>query len=59
MANQIPPLICIEANGFPKALYKAIKEHIERGALKEIFYGKPVMTRDIISLIASSLTYEE
>lgn len=51
MTNQISPTIHIIANGFPDAWYKAVKECIKIGALKKRYYGKPVLTKDIISLI--------
>ena len=59
MANQVPPLVCIESNGFPEAWYRAVKECIERGALKKRFYGKPIMTRDIVSLIGVNNPLQE
>ena len=47
MVNQVPPIVCIQSNGFPEAWYKTVKECMERGALIERSYGKPVMTRDM------------
>lgn len=49
--NQIPPTVHIVANGLPEAYYKAVKECLKNGALKKRFYGKPINTKDIISLI--------
>lgn len=51
MSNQIPPTVHIVANGFPDAYYKAVKECMKNGALIRREYGKPVNTKDIISLI--------
>lgn len=51
MVNQIPPIVNIQAVGLPEAWYKAVKECMKNGALKKRFYGKPVNTKDIISLI--------
>lgn len=51
MSNQIPPTVHIVANGFSDAYYKAVKECMENGALIRREYGKPVNTKDMISLI--------
>lgn len=51
MSNQIPPTVHIIANGFPEAYYQAVKECMKNGVLIRREYGKPVNTKDIISLI--------
>ena len=51
MSNKVPPTILIQANGLPDAWHKAIKECLKHGALNERFYGKPVRTKNIVSMI--------
>lgn len=57
--NQIPPTVLIVANGFPDAWYKAVKECINNGAFIKREYGKPVNTKDIISLITVNEPLQE
>ncbi len=51
MSNRSPPTILIRANGLPDAWYKAIKECLRCGAINERFYGKPIKTKNIVSMI--------
>ncbi len=51
MINKVPPTILIQANGFPDAWYKAIRECLKHGAINERLYGTPVKTKSIVSMI--------